>query len=59
MKALKLTMEKIDKAYGKGTIMKLGDTMIEPVEAISTGSVGLDISLGVGGLPKGRIIEIY
>jgi recombination protein RecA len=59
MKALKLTMEKIDKAYGKGTIMKLGDTMIEPVEAISTGSVGLDLSLGVGGLPKGRIIEIY
>lgn len=59
MKALKLTMEKIDKAYGKGTIMKLGDTMIEPVEAISTGSLGLDLSLGVGGLPKGRIIEIY
>jgi recombination protein RecA len=59
MKALKLTMEKIDKAYGKGTIMKLGDTMIEPIEAISTGSVGLDLALGVGGLPKGRVIEIY
>ncbi|MCY7410027.1 MAG: recombinase RecA [Chitinophagales bacterium] len=59
MKALKLTMEKIDKAYGKGTIMKLGDTMIEPIEAISTGSVGLDIALGVGGFPKGRVIEIY
>ncbi len=59
LKALKLTMEKIDKAYGKGTIMKLGDTMIEPVEAISTGSLGLDLALGVGGLPKGRVIEIY
>lgn len=59
LKALKLTMEKIDKAYGKGTIMKLGDTMIEPVEAISTGSLGLDLALGVGGLPKGRVVEIY
>ena len=59
LKALKLTMEKIDKAYGKGTIMKLGDTMIEPIEAISTGSLGLDLALGVGGLPKGRVIEIY
>ncbi|MEP7128656.1 MAG: recombinase RecA [Chitinophagales bacterium] len=59
LKALKLTMEKIDKTYGKGTIMKLGDTMIEPVEVISTGSLGLDLALGVGGLPKGRVIEIY
>src|SRR6185503_678262 len=59
LKALKLTMEKIDKTYGKGTIMKLGDTMIEPVEAISTGSVGLDMALGVGGFPKGRVVEIY
>ncbi|MEO6167739.1 MAG: recombinase RecA [Chitinophagales bacterium] len=59
LKALKLTMEKIDKAYGKGTIMKLGDTMIEPVEVISTGSLGLDLALGVGGLPKGRVVEIY
>ena len=59
LKALKLTMEKLDKTYGKGTIMKLGDTMIEPVEAISTGSLGLDIALGVGGLPKGRVVEIY
>jgi recombination protein RecA len=59
LKALKLTMEKLDKIYGKGTIMKLGDTMIEPVEAISTGSLGLDIALGVGGLPKGRVCEIY
>ncbi|MBA3649820.1 MAG: recombinase RecA [Chitinophagales bacterium] len=59
LKALKLTMEKIDKTYGKGTIMKLGDTMIEPIEAISTGSIGLDIALGVGGFPKGRVVEIY
>ena len=59
MKALKLTMEKIDKTYGKGTIMKLGDTMLEPVEFISTGSVGLDLALGVGGFPKGRVVEIY
>ena len=59
MKALKLTMEKIDKTYGKGTIMKLGETMLEPVEAISTGSVGLDLALGVGGFPKGRVVEIY
>jgi recombination protein RecA len=59
LKALKLTMEKIDKAYGKGTIMKLGDTMIEPIETISTGSLGLDLALGVGGFPKGRVVEIY
>jgi recombination protein RecA len=52
-------MEKIDKTYGKGTIMKLGDTMIEPIEVISTGSLGLDLALGVGGLPKGRVVEIY
>ena len=59
LKALKLTMEKIDKTYGKGTIMKLGDQAIEPIDVISTGSLGLDIALGVGGLPKGRVIEIY
>ncbi len=59
MKALKLTMEKIDKTYGKGTIMKLGETMLEPVEVISTGSLGVDLALGVGGFPKGRVIEIY
>lgn len=59
MKALKLTIDKIDKTYGKGTIMKLGDTMVEPMEAISTGSLGLDMALGIGGLPKGRVIEIY
>src|SRR5450432_600215 len=59
LKALKLTIEKIDKAYGKGTIMKLGDSMIEPLETISSGSLGLDIALGVGGYPKGRVVEIY
>src|SRR4030095_9627343 len=59
LKALKLTMEKIDKTYGKGTIMKLGETMLEPVEVISTGSLGVDLALGVGGFPKGRVVEIY
>ncbi|UKJ08604.1 recombinase RecA [Solitalea lacus] len=59
LKALQLTLDKLEKSYGKGTIMKLGDTAIEPIEAISTGSLGLDIALGIGGLPKGRIIEIY
>lgn len=59
LKALQLTLDKLEKNYGKGTIMKLGDTAIEPIEYISTGSLGLDIALGVGGLPKGRVIEIY
>ena len=59
LKALQLTLDKLEKSYGKGTIMKLGDTAIEPIEVISTGSLGLDIALGVGGLPKGRVIEIY
>jgi len=59
LKALQLTLDKLEKSYGKGTIMKLGDTVIEPTEVISTGSIGLDIALGVGGLPKGRVIEIY
>lgn len=59
MKALQLTVEKLDKAYGKGTIMKLGDSKVMGVEAIPTGSLGLDIALGIGGLPKGRIVEIY
>ncbi len=59
LKALQLTLDKLEKSYGKGTIMKLGDTTIEPIEVISTGSLGLDIALGVGGLPKGRVIEIY
>jgi recombination protein RecA len=59
IKALQLTLDKLEKTYGKGTVMKLGDSAIEPMEAISTGSLGLDIALGIGGLPKGRIIEIY
>ncbi|WP_207534996.1 recombinase RecA [Desertivirga arenae] len=59
LKALQLTLDKLEKSYGKGTIMKLGDTAVEPIDAISTGSISLDIALGIGGLPKGRIIEIY
>jgi recombination protein RecA len=59
LKALQLTLDKLEKSYGKGTIMKLGDTSVEPIDAISTGSISLDIALGIGGLPKGRIIEIY
>ena len=59
LKALKLTLEKIDKQFGKGTIMKLGDSTIEPLEYISTGSLGLDVALGIGGFPKGRVVEIY
>lgn len=59
LKALQLTLDKLEKTYGKGTIMKLGDTKIEQIEAISTGSLGLDIALGIGGLPKGRVVEIY
>lgn len=59
LKALQLTLDKLEKSYGKGTIMKLGDSVIEPTEVISTGSLGLDIALGVGGFPKGRVIEIY
>src|ERR1043166_2474360 len=59
LKALQLTIDKLEKTYGKGTIMKLGDHVIEPVEAISTGSVSLDNALGIGGLPKGRVVEIY
>lgn len=59
LKALQLTLDKLEKTYGKGTVMKLGDSPIEQVEAISTGSLGLDIALGIGGLPKGRVVEIY
>lgn len=59
LKALQLTLDKIDKTFGKGTIMKLGDTAIEDIPAISSGSIGLDIALGVGGYPRGRVIEIY
>ena len=59
LKALKLTLDKLDKTYGKGTVMKMGDAPDENVEAIPSGSFGLDIALGVGGYPKGRVIEIY
>jgi recombination protein RecA len=59
LKALQLTLDKIEKAYGKGTVMKLGDEAIEAMEFIPTGSIGLDAALGIGGLPRGRVIEIY
>jgi recombination protein RecA len=59
LKALQLTIDKLEKTYGKGTVMKMNDKNIEGVEAIPTGSIGLDIALGIGGLPKGRVIEIY
>ncbi len=59
VKALQLTLDKLEKTYGKGTIMRLGDNAIEAVEVISTGSIGLNEALGIGGLPKGRVIEIY
>ena len=59
LKALQLTLDKLEKSYGKGAVMKLGDEAVEPLECISTGSLGLDIALGIGGLPKGRVIEIY
>ena len=59
LKALKLTLDKLDKAYGKGTVMKMSDAAVQDVEAIPSGSLGLDIALGVGGYPRGRVIEIY
>jgi len=59
LKALQLTLDKLEKSYGKGTVMKLGDNAVEPIESISTGSISLDIALGIGGVPKGRVIEIY
>jgi recombination protein RecA len=59
LKALQLTLDKLDKPYGKGTVMKMGDKAVEEVEVISSGSLGVDLALGVGGYPKGRIIEIY
>jgi recombination protein RecA len=59
LKALQMTMERLDKAYGKGTVMRLGDNAIQEIEVIPTGSLTLDIALGIKGLPKGRIIEIY
>ncbi len=59
LKALKLTLDKLDKTYGKGAVMKLGDSVVEEVDTISSGSLGLDIALGVGGYPRGRVIEIF
>ena len=59
LKALQLTLDKLDKTYGKGSVMKLGDVVTEEVDAISSGSLGLDLALGVGGYPRGRVIEIY
>jgi recombination protein RecA len=59
LKALQLTLDKLDKTYGKGTVMKLGDSAVEEVEAIPSGSLGVDLALGVNGYPRGRIIEIY
>ena len=58
-KSLELAIKQIDKTFGKGTLIRLGDKVVEPTETISTGSLGLDLALGVGGLPKGRVIEIY
>ena len=58
-KALKLTLDKLDKQYGKGTVMKLGESPTVEVEVISTGSIALDAALGIGGLPRGRVVEIY
>jgi recombination protein RecA len=59
LKALQLTLDKLDKTYGKGTVMKMGDKAVEEVEVISSGSLGLDLALGVNGYPRGRVIEIY
>ncbi len=59
LKALKLTLDKLDKTYGKGAVMKMGDHTVEDVEVIPSGSLGLDLALGVGGYPRGRVIEIY
>ncbi len=59
LKALKLTLDKLDKAYGKGSVMRLGDKPVVDIEVISTGSITLDAALGIGGIPEGRVIEIY
>ncbi len=59
LKALKLTLDKLDKTYGKGAVMKMGDSVVQDVEVIPSGSLGLDVALGVGGYPRGRVIEIY
>ena len=54
-----MAIKQIDKTFGKGTLMRLGDKEFEPIECISTGSLGLDMALGIGGIPQGRVIEIY
>lgn len=59
LKALQLTMDKLDKTYGKGAVMRMGDSAIEKVEYIPSGSLGLDMALGIGGYPRGRVVEIY
>jgi len=59
LKALKLTLDKLDKTYGKGSVMKLGDSVVADVDVIPSGSLGLDVALGVGGYPRGRVVEIY
>ena len=59
LKALQITLDKLDKTYGKGSVMKLGDEAIVEIESIPSGSIGLDLALGVGGYPKGRVVEIY
>ncbi len=59
LKALQMTMERLDKAYGKGTVMRLGDDLSQDIEVISTGSISLDLALGIKGLPKGRVVEVY
>ena len=59
LKALKLTLDKLDKTYGKGSVMRLGDQEVEKIESISSGSIGVDVALGIGGYPKGRVVEIY
>lgn len=58
-KSLELALKQIDKTFGKGTMIRLGDKEVIPVEAVSTGSLGLDLALGVGGVPVGRVIEVY
>ncbi|MGB2470459.1 MAG: DNA recombination/repair protein RecA, partial [Flavobacteriales bacterium] len=59
LKALQLTMDRLDKTYGKGTVMKLGAEAVEKIDAIPSGSLNLDLALGIGGYPKGRVVEIY
>jgi recombination protein RecA len=59
LKALQMTIDRMEKSYGKGAVMKLGDSAIEKIDVIPSGSLGIDIALGVGGYPRGRVVEIY